>query len=138
MFRPVCGLMTTILAAALSLPALAQTTAKDVSKKTGEAVDTLKSYTVDKKNDAVAYGKKMLRDRIIFGSGYPTLPLDSALAEIDELPLDEETQAALGPDKPDVVGSLVEMMLARRQVEVGARVIDRASQTEQSLLDIIA
>ena len=58
MFRP---LMTTILAAALSLPALAQTTAKDVSKKTGDAVDTLKSYTVEKKNDAVAYGKKMLR-----------------------------------------------------------------------------
>jgi hypothetical protein len=66
--------------------------------------------------------------------------LDKAASELSlaYLPLDEETQAALGPDKPDVVGSLVEMMLARRQVEVGARVIDRASQTEQSLLDIIA
>ena len=38
------------------------------------------------------YGRKMLRDRIIFGSGYPMLPLDSALAEIDELPLDDETR----------------------------------------------
>lgn len=38
------------------------------------------------------YGKKMLRDRIIFGSGYPSLPLDAALAEIDELPLDDETR----------------------------------------------
>jgi hypothetical protein len=66
--------------------------------------------------------------------------LDKAASELSlaYLPLDDETQAALGPDKPDVVGSLVEMMLARRQVEIGAKVIDRASQTEQSLLDIIA
>ena len=49
-----------VLVAVLSQVAIAQTTAKDVSKKTGEAVDTLKSYTVDKKNDAVAYGKKLL------------------------------------------------------------------------------
>ncbi|GGF43018.1 amidohydrolase [Aliidongia dinghuensis] len=38
------------------------------------------------------YGKKLLRDRIIFGSGFPTLPLASALAEIDELPIDDETK----------------------------------------------
>lgn len=38
------------------------------------------------------YGKKLLRDRIIFGSGYPTLSLESGLAEIGELPLDDETR----------------------------------------------
>jgi predicted TIM-barrel fold metal-dependent hydrolase len=38
------------------------------------------------------YGKKMLRDRIIFGSGYPMLSLDSALAEIGELAIDDETR----------------------------------------------
>jgi hypothetical protein len=49
------------LAAALGQPlAMAQTTSKDVSKKTAEAVDTMKSYTVEKKNDAVAYGKKLM------------------------------------------------------------------------------
>jgi hypothetical protein len=66
--------------------------------------------------------------------------LDTAAAELSlaHLPLDEETQARLGPGRPDVVGSLVEMMLARRQVEVGAHVVARASETEQSLLDILA
>src|SRR5262245_18698408 len=48
------SLIAMIFAAVLSLPALAETTAKDVA-------DTLKSYTVEKKNDAVAYGKKALR-----------------------------------------------------------------------------
>ena len=43
-------------------PAIAQTTAKDVSKKSAEAWDTLKSYTVEKKSDAVAYGKKLVRE----------------------------------------------------------------------------
>jgi len=52
--------LAAVLAAFLSLPALAETTAKDVSKQSGEAVDTLKSYSVDKKNEAVAYGKKLV------------------------------------------------------------------------------
>ncbi len=52
-----------VLAVALhQSPGLAQTTAKDVEKKTGEAWDTVKSYSVDKKNDAVAYGKKLVRE----------------------------------------------------------------------------
>ena len=42
--------------------ALAQTTTKDVSKKAGEAWDTVKSYTVEKKNEAVTYSKKLVRD----------------------------------------------------------------------------
>ena len=53
--------LAAVLAAFLTLPAFAQTTGKDVSKQTGEAVDTLKSYSVEKKNEAVAYGKKMLK-----------------------------------------------------------------------------
>jgi hypothetical protein len=42
------------------------------------------------------------------------------------------------PGSADVVGSLVEMMLAKHQVEVGAKVIERASDAEKSLLDILA
>jgi hypothetical protein len=53
--------LVAILATFLTQLAFAQTTAKDVSNKTGEAVDTLKSYSVDKKNDAVAYGKKLMK-----------------------------------------------------------------------------
>ncbi|MGH8691808.1 MAG: hypothetical protein ACREUS_12365 [Burkholderiales bacterium] len=57
------NIITVVLAAVLGQPpALAQTTAKDVSKKTAEAWDTLKAYTVDKKNDAVGYGRKLVRD----------------------------------------------------------------------------
>jgi len=38
------------------------------------------------------YGKTVLRNRIIFGSGYPTLSLETALAEIEDLPIDDETR----------------------------------------------
>ena len=53
--------LVAVLAAFLTQLAFAETTAKDVSSKTGDAVDTLKSYSVDKKNDAVAYGKKLMK-----------------------------------------------------------------------------
>jgi len=49
-----------VLATVLSQLAVAQTTSKDVAKQTGEAADTLKSYSVEKKKEAVAYGKKLL------------------------------------------------------------------------------
>ena len=64
MGRLVLGIIVTLaLAVALpQSPGLAQTTAKDVEKKTGEAWDTVKSYSVEKKNDAVAYGKKLVRE----------------------------------------------------------------------------
>jgi hypothetical protein len=53
--------LVVILTAVLCQPlAFAQATSKDVSKKTAEAVDTLKSYTVEKKNEAVKYGHKMM------------------------------------------------------------------------------
>src|SRR5262249_51067179 len=64
MRRTVLGIIATfVLAFALQQsPGLAQTTAKDVEKKTGEAWDSVKSYSVDKKNDAVAYGKKLVHE----------------------------------------------------------------------------
>ena len=55
------NLLAAVLAAFLAQPVLAQTTAKDVSKQTSETVDTIKSYSVEKKNEAVAYGRKMLK-----------------------------------------------------------------------------
>jgi uncharacterized protein YukE len=53
--------MVAVLAVVLSQPVFAQTTAKDVSKQAGETVDTLKSYTVEKKKEAVAAGKKLMK-----------------------------------------------------------------------------
>jgi len=55
-------------AAALALalhqppPAVGQTTGKDVSKKAADAWDTVKAYTVEKKNEAVAYSKKLVSE----------------------------------------------------------------------------
>ena len=61
--RLALGIGATVLAVLFAQPpALAQTTTKDVSKKTAEAWDTVKAYTVDKQKDAVAYGRKLVRE----------------------------------------------------------------------------
>ncbi|HEY2805649.1 MAG TPA: hypothetical protein VGI92_07310 [Gemmatimonadales bacterium] len=63
MFRIGSRLVAMILATVLCQPlAMAQTTAKDLSKKTADAVDTMKSYTVEKKNEAVDYGRSLMKD----------------------------------------------------------------------------
>jgi hypothetical protein len=41
-------------------PAGAQSAASSVAKESGEAWDAVKAYTVEKKNDAVAFGKKIV------------------------------------------------------------------------------
>ena len=56
------GMLAVVLVVLAHHAASAQTTGKDVSKKAGEAWDTVKAYTVEKKNDAVAYGKKLVRE----------------------------------------------------------------------------
>jgi hypothetical protein len=71
-------------------------------------------------------------------SGLGRMDAAAARLSLTGLPLDDETQAALAGSGPDEEGSLVEMMLAKHQVEIGAKVIDRASQAEKSLLDILA
>ena len=45
-------------------PALAaeQTSAADVSRQTGETWNTIKAYSQDRKNEAVAYGKELLKE----------------------------------------------------------------------------
>jgi preprotein translocase subunit SecF len=50
------------LALVFPLAALAQTSGKDMAKKTEDAVEAIRGYTVEKKNEAVAHGKKVLRD----------------------------------------------------------------------------
>ena len=77
---------------ALAQPAVAQTTASDVSKKAAEAWNTVKSYTVEKKNDAVAYGRKLvngtdrqiksLERRAAEASGEAKVQLDSDIQEL--------------------------------------------------------
>src|SRR3989442_9985110 len=43
-------------------PAVGQTAPKDSTQKTGDASERIKGYTVEKKNEAVAYGKKLVSD----------------------------------------------------------------------------
>ncbi len=52
------AVVVTLLVPAL---AMAETTASDVSKKTSEAWNTVKSYSVERKDEAMAYGRKLVR-----------------------------------------------------------------------------
>jgi len=54
------GILTALLAAVPAM-VIAETTSQDVSKKTDDAWKTVKSYTVEKKDEAVAYGRKLVR-----------------------------------------------------------------------------
>jgi hypothetical protein len=48
--------------AAASLPAVAQTGSSDVSQKASDTVEAIKSYSMEKKDEAVAYAKKVGAD----------------------------------------------------------------------------
>lgn len=45
-----------------SVPALAQTSARDVGQKASETIEAIKNYTVEKKDEAVAHSKKVIAD----------------------------------------------------------------------------
>jgi len=65
MFKSIVpGILAGITALCLAQPATAaeQTTAADVSKQTSETWNTIKAYSVDKKKEAVAYGRQLMKD----------------------------------------------------------------------------
>ena len=43
-------------------PSVGQTTSQDLNRKVNEAVAAIKSYAAERKNDAVAYGQKLLSE----------------------------------------------------------------------------
>lgn len=47
---------------AQSVQATEQTAGAEVSKQAGDAWNTIKSYTLDKKSEAVAYGEQLMKD----------------------------------------------------------------------------
>ena len=53
----ILGIALTVILT-LTLPAITQTPAQ----KAGDAAETIKSYTIEKKNEAVAHGKKLVSD----------------------------------------------------------------------------
>ena len=58
------GILAGVTALWLAQPATgaAQTTAADVSTQTSETWNTIKAYTVDKKTEAVAYGRQLMKE----------------------------------------------------------------------------
>jgi hypothetical protein len=62
--------------------------------------------------------------------------LDAAAAVVSTAYL--PTDAGTAPGSGDVLGALVEMMLARHQVGLGSKVIERASQTDRAIFDVLA
>jgi len=62
--RVTLGILAIVLGAFLThaAPAVGQTSGKDATQKVGEAADAIKAYTVDKKNEAVVYAKKLVSD----------------------------------------------------------------------------
>lgn len=105
-----------ILAIALSAfltpaaPAVGQTATKDATQKVGDAADAIKSYTVDKKNDAVAYAKKLLSD------------LDAKIKDL-EAQASRDTSAA----KADAQRQLKELKATRAKAAKKADELSRAS-----------
>src|SRR5437879_9775301 len=65
MRQPITPLILGIaLAVILTLPApsITQTVTKDAAQKTGDAAEAIKNYTIEKKSEAVAHGKKLVSD----------------------------------------------------------------------------
>lgn len=66
MLTPVSACRPLIIAMIVALlgagPVTAQTNAHDVSQKASETVEAIKSYSVEKKDDAVAYARKVGAD----------------------------------------------------------------------------
>ena len=62
--RVTLGILAIVLGAFLThaAPAVGQTPGKEATQKVGEAADAIKAYTVDKKNEAVVYAKKLVSD----------------------------------------------------------------------------
>lgn len=65
--------------------------------------------------------------------GTDRLDAAAAVASTAFLPMEDRAPT----DANDLVGALVEMMLAKHQVAIGARVIERASATEKEVLDLL-
>jgi hypothetical protein len=74
------------------VPTVGQTTTQGVTKKAGETWEAMKDYTVERKNDAIAYGKKLLTD---FDGKYKELEKKASSATGDAKAKSEQHLKAL-------------------------------------------
>ena len=106
------GIVAIALGAVLihAAPAVGQTSGKDATQKVGEAADAIKGYTVDKKNEAVKYAKKLVSD------------LDTKIKDLDAQ-VSRDTSAA----KADGQRQLKELKATRDKTAKKADDLGRAS-----------
>jgi len=110
--RVTLGILAIVLGAFLThaAPAVGQTSGKDATQKVGEAADAIKAYTVDKKNEAVVYAKKLMSD------------LDAKIKDL-EAQVARDTSAA----KADGQRQLKELKATRDKTAKRADELGRAS-----------
>jgi predicted translin family RNA/ssDNA-binding protein len=112
MHRRSLGILAIGLGIILSQPlaVVAQTSTKDVTQKAGETTDAIKAYTVDKKNEAVAYAKKLVRD------------LDAKIKE-----LEAQASRVTGDAKTKLQQELKELKVLRDKAAKKADELSKAS-----------
>src|SRR2546425_1060008 len=96
-------------------PAVGQTAPKDSTQKTGDASERIKGYTVEKKNEAVAYGKKLVSD------------LDKKIKDL-EAQIARDTSSA----KADLQRQLSELKAKRAQAGRSSTSSGKRSETRRS------
>lgn len=96
----------------LPVPAVGQTTTQDVTKKATAAWEAMKDYTVERKNDAVAYGKKLMSD---FDGKYRELEKKAAGATGEAKTKSEQQLKALRDKRAQAAKKLDELGKASGQ-----------------------
>jgi arylsulfatase A-like enzyme len=96
----------------LPVAAVGQTTTQDVTKKATAAWEAMKDYTVERKNDAVAYGKKLMSD---FDGKYLELEKKAASATGEAKTKSEQQLKALKDKRAQAAKKLDELGKASGQ-----------------------
>jgi hypothetical protein len=119
------------------VPTVGQTTTQDVTKKAGETWEAMKDYTVERKNDAIAYGKKLLTD---FDGKYKELEKKASSATGDAKAKSEQHLKALKSKRTQAAKKLDELGKASGQSwdKVKREVADAYRDLQQEYDKIVA
>lgn len=119
------------------VPTVGQTTTQDVTKKAGETWEAMKDYTVERKNDAIAYGKKLLTD---FDGKYKELEKKASSATGDAKAKSEQQLKALKSKRAQAAKKLDELGKASGQSwdKVKREVADAYRDLQQEYDKIVA
>jgi hypothetical protein len=119
------------------VPTVGQTTTQDVTKKAGETWEAMKDYTVERKNDAIAYGKKLLTD---FDGKYKELEKKASSATGDAKAKSEQQLKALKSKRAQTAKKLDELGKASGQSwdKVKREVADAYQDLQQEYDKIVA